>query len=68
MAKLSPAIAAHPEIRLIDPANDLCGPKWCRPYEDDTVLYKDDDHFGDDLVRKLIALYSANFAWAVSGS
>jgi peptidoglycan/LPS O-acetylase OafA/YrhL len=67
MAKLGPAVAAHPEMRLIDPAEELCGPQWCRPYDGDTVLYKDDDHFGDDLFRRLIAKYPADFAWVVEG-
>jgi hypothetical protein len=54
-------------MRLIDPAEELCGPQWCRPYDGDTVLYKDDDHFGDDLFRRLIAKYPADFAWVVEG-
>jgi hypothetical protein len=67
MAKLEPAMIAHSEFRLIDPINDLCGVDWCRPYEVDTVLYKDEHHFGDDVVRKLLARYEADFAWAISG-
>jgi hypothetical protein len=67
MAKLQPPLKTYPEVRLIDPIEDLCGPKWCRPYEGDTVLYKDDDHFGDDIVRMLIAKYAADFEWAVHG-
>ena len=56
-----------PNVRFIDPIDVFCDKAFCRPFDDDGILYVDDDHLSPHGSGKIYAAFEDDFAWAFAG-
>lgn len=62
---LEKAVLGLRDVRLIDPMPVFCDGSYCRGYEGDKVLYRDDDHINDAGMRRIIGRYRGDFDWVM---
>lgn len=68
MSRLREAVAQVDGVRLIDPTPVFCDTRYCPPYRDGTLLYRDDDHISDTGAALLYAHFRSDFKWLMDGS
>lgn len=69
MALIRQVIEGMPDVRLIDPAEALCGPLWCDVTDaDGRLLYLDDDHLTDAGVAVVTRRFKADIDWAMGAA
>jgi peptidoglycan/LPS O-acetylase OafA/YrhL len=54
-------------VRLIDPINVFCTPLLCRPYEGDTVYFKDIIHLSPAGAERFYNAFRNDFRWVLVG-
>jgi len=54
-------------VRLIDPIGVFCTSSLCRPYEGDTVYFKDDSHLSPAGAERFYAAFRGDLRWAMVG-
>jgi post-segregation antitoxin (ccd killing protein) len=57
------AIAGMSDVQYIDPVTAMCDLEFCRPFEGNVLLYRDDDHLSHVGVEKLYRANEWQFAW-----
>jgi hypothetical protein len=54
-------------VRLIDPMDAFCTASQCRPYEGETVYFKDDNHLSPAGAERFYREFQGDMEWALVG-
>jgi peptidoglycan/LPS O-acetylase OafA/YrhL len=63
--KIAVVTADLPDVRYVDPIDDFCDLRRCRPYSTDALLFSDLVHVTDAGASAIIANHQADFDWAM---
>jgi hypothetical protein len=62
-AWLKSALAAHPDVRFVDPIDVFCDDRTCRPYDDQAALYINASHLSNAGARRIYDAFEGDFDW-----
>jgi len=68
MAVLRRVVAAHENVRLIDPINLFCTEIECRPNKGTELFFFDTSHLSSAGAERLYRGYERDFLWALTGN
>lgn len=60
---LTRALARHPDVRFVDPADVFCDDKLCMPYDDEGALYINPSHLSNAGARRIYEAFEGDFDW-----
>jgi peptidoglycan/LPS O-acetylase OafA/YrhL len=67
-ARIERAVSGAADVRYVDPTDDFCEGGRCLPSADDgRALFVDQNHPGDDAIRRIIERHRSDFDWLADG-